>query len=183
MKAQQVIQVKSREEIRDDIQFAALDTVVSLNSLYAVSSFLGFSLTTIGLHSIDGRLGCDANISTIRTLMFFEVISFAFFLTSSLVAHGLKIMIKLVNAAESNKEFRSHFNRKSIRKVMLCAIFSSILGCIFLILSIVNILQIRLGILSCRSPSTVQGAVALVVIVSCGVVFHVGITVLAFLYV
>ena len=156
---------------------------MSFNSLYAVSSFLGFSLTTIGLHSIDGRLGCDANISTIRTLMFFEVISFAFFLTSSWVAHGLKIMIKLVNAAESNKEFRSHFNRKSIRKVMLCAIFSSILGCIFLILSIVNILQIRLGILSCRSLSTVQGAVALVVIVSCGVVFHVGITVLAFLYV
>uniref|UniRef100_F6HDZ6 Uncharacterized protein n=1 Tax=Vitis vinifera TaxID=29760 RepID=F6HDZ6_VITVI len=154
MKAQQVIQVKSREEIRDDVQFAALDTVVSLNSLYVVSSFLGFSLTTIGLHSIDGRLGCDANISTIRTLMFFEVISFAFFLTSSLVAHGLKIMIKLVNAAESNKEFRSHFNRKSIRKI-------------------------RLGILSCRSLSTVQGAVALVVIVSCGVVFHVGITVLA----
>ncbi|KAL6344027.1 hypothetical protein AAG906_027800 [Vitis piasezkii] len=148
MEAQQVIQVKSREEIRDDIHFAALATFVSLNSLYAVFSFLGLYLTIIGLHSIDGRLGCDANISTIRTLMLFE------------------IMIKLVNAAESNEELRSQFHRKSIRKVML-----------------LNILQIRLGILSCRSPSTVQGAVALVVIVTCGVVFHVGITVLAFLYV
>ena len=68
--------------------------------------------------------------------MLFEVVSFAFFLISSLVAHGLKIMIKLVNAAESNEEFISHFNKKSFRKVMLCAIFSSILGRLFLIPSI-----------------------------------------------
>ena len=66
---------------------------------------------------------------------------------------------------------------------MLYAIFNSILGCLFLILSIVNVFQIRLGILSCRSPSIVQGVVALVVIVTCGVVFHVAITILAFLYV
>ena len=77
----------------------------------------------------------------------------------------------------------NHFNRKSIRKGMLYAIFNSILGCLFLILSIVNVFQIRLGILSCRSPSIVQGVVALVVIVTCGVVFHVAITILAFLYV
>ena len=95
-----------------------LSSVVSLNSIYVAFSFLGLSLTTIGLHSIDGRLGYNANISTIRSLMLFEVISFAFFLTSSLVAHGLKIMIKLINGAESNEEFRSHFNKKSIRKVM-----------------------------------------------------------------
>ena len=132
-----------------------LDNIVSLNFLCVASSFLGLSLTTIGLRSMDGHLDCDPNINTIKSLMLFEVISFAFFLTSSLVAYDLKIMISLVNAAELNEEFRSHFNRKSFRKVMLCVIFSSILGCLFLILSIVYILQIRLGILSRKSPSTV----------------------------
>ncbi|RVW19455.1 hypothetical protein CK203_114594 [Vitis vinifera] len=156
---------KSREELRDEIHLVALDSIVSLtqgldnivslNFLCVASSFLGLSLTTIGLRSMDGHLDCDPNINTIKSLMLFEVISFAFFLTSSLVAYDLKIMISLVNAAELNEEFRSHFNRKSIRKVMLCVIFSSILGCLFLILSIVYILQIRLGILSRKSPSTV----------------------------
>ena len=84
-------------------------------------------------HSLSGNIdiGCDANYSMIRSLMFFEVVSFAFFLTSSLVAHGLKIMIKLINGVESNEEFRSHFNRNSIRKVMLCVVFNSIMGCFF----------------------------------------------------
>ena len=135
------------------------------------------------LQSIDGRFGCNPNISTIRNLMLFEVISFAFFLASSLVAYGLKIMMSLINAAELNEEFRNHFNRKSIWKVMLCAIFTSILGCFFLILSIVYILQIKLGVLSCESPSTVQGVVALIIIVTCGVIFHAAVTISAFLYV
>ena len=132
------------------------------------------------LQSIDGCLGCGPKI---RSLMLFEVISFAFFLASLLVAYGLKIMISLINAAELNEEFRNHCNRKSIRKVMLCAIFSSILGCLFLILSIVYILQIRLGISSCESPFTVQGVVALVIIVTCGVIFHAAVTISVFLYV
>ncbi|RVW74756.1 hypothetical protein CK203_064442 [Vitis vinifera] len=123
-----IIQVKSREELRDEIHLAALDSVVNLNSLCAAFTFIGLSLTTMELQSIDGRFGCNPNISTIRNLMLFEVISFAFFLASSLVAYGLKIMMSLINAAELNEEFRNHFNRKSIRKVMLCAIFTSILG-------------------------------------------------------
>ena len=164
----------------DEIHLTALDSVVILNSLCAAFTFIGLSLTTMELQSIDGCLGCGPKI---RSLMLFEVISFAFFLASLLVAYGLKIMISLINAAELNKEFRNHFNRKSIRKVMLCAIFSSILGCLFLILSIVYILQIRLGISSCESPFTVQGVVALVIIVTCGVIFHAAVTISVFLYV
>ena len=104
---------------------------ISTPCVLAAFTFIGLSLTTMELQSIDGRFGCNPNISTIRNLMLFEVISFAFFLASSLVAYGLKIMISLINAAELNEEFRNHFNRKSIRKVMLCAIFTSILGCFF----------------------------------------------------
>ncbi|RVW57692.1 hypothetical protein CK203_116880 [Vitis vinifera] len=126
MEPQRIIQVKSREELRYEIHLAALDSVVNLNSLCAAFTFIGLSLTTMELQSIDGRFGCNPNISTIRNLMLFEVISFVFFLASSLVAYGLKIMISLINAAELNEEFRNHFNRKSIRKVMLCAIFTSI---------------------------------------------------------
>ncbi|RVW26457.1 hypothetical protein CK203_093941 [Vitis vinifera] len=76
----------------DDIGIAAKTTI---NAMQPYS----------GLHSIDGCLGYNAKISTIRSLMLFEVVSFAVFLTSSLVAHDLKIMIKLVNGAESNEEF------------------------------------------------------------------------------
>ncbi|RVW71588.1 hypothetical protein CK203_052682 [Vitis vinifera] len=65
----------------------------------------GMRMHPLRLHSIDGCLGYNAKISTIRSLMLFEVVSFAVFLTSSLVAHDLKIMIKLVNGAESNEEF------------------------------------------------------------------------------
>ena len=49
-----------------------------------------------------------------------------FFLTSTLVTHDLKIVIKLINYMQSNEEFRSHFDRKYVLKVMLCVVFSSI---------------------------------------------------------
>ncbi|RVW17930.1 hypothetical protein CK203_108009 [Vitis vinifera] len=115
MEPQRIIQVKSREELRDEIHLTALDSVVILNFLCAAFTFIGLSLTTMELQSIDGCLGCGPKI---RSLMLFEVISFAFFLASLLVAYGLKIMISLINAAELNKEFRNHFNRKSIRKIL-----------------------------------------------------------------
>ena len=43
--------------------------------------------------------------------------------------------------------------------------------------------MIKLGVLSCESPSTVQGVVALIIIVTCGVIFHAAVTISAFLYV
>ncbi|KAF2284675.1 hypothetical protein GH714_029068 [Hevea brasiliensis] len=117
-----------------------------------------------GQRSLENRSACDAGIDVAKKLLVFEVVSFSFFLFSSLIAQGLKLAINLLNSKDVDEAFRAHINLKVLRFGMMGSAVGSVMGCIFLVLSMVNVIQIRLGMLSCGSKSAVHAVTALVLL-------------------
>lgn len=112
----------------------------------------------------------------------FEVVSFSFFLFSSLVAQGLKLAINLLNSKDVDEAFRAHINLKVLRLGMLASAIGSVMGCLFLMLSMVDVIQIRLGMLSCGSKSAVHAVAALLVLVSSALLVYISTAIYAFLH-
>ncbi|XP_068322179.1 uncharacterized protein [Pyrus communis] len=148
------------------VHVTALDGLVDVNSLFTIAVFVGLSLATPGQRSLENRTSCDAGIDVAKKLLVFEVVSFSFFLFSSLVAQGLKLAINLLNSKNVEDAFRGDINLKVLRFGMLGSAFGSVMGCVFLMLSMVNVIQTRLGMLSCGSKSAVHAVAAIVVLVT-----------------
>ncbi|XP_054785399.1 uncharacterized protein LOC129291871 [Prosopis cineraria] len=163
-----------------NIQVTALDGIVNVNSLFTIAVFVGLSLTTPGQRSLENRSSCDAGTDVAKKLLVFEVVSFSFFLFSSLVAQGLKLAINLLNSKDVDEAFRSHLNVKVLRLGMLGSAVGSVMGCLFLMLSMINVIQIRLGLLSCGSKSAIHSVIALVVLVSSALLTYISTAVYAF---
>lgn len=156
------------------IHVTALDGVVNVNSLFTVAVFVGLSLTAPGERSLtDNHTQCDAGPNVIRNLLVFEVVSFSFFLFSSLVAQGLKLAINLINSKDPHDAVRAHINTRLLRLGMLASAAGSVMGCIFLLLSMVDVIQIRLGMLSCGSQSAVRAVAGLIGLVTTALAVYV----------
>ncbi|WOG90244.1 hypothetical protein DCAR_0209487 [Daucus carota subsp. sativus] len=65
---------------------------------------------------------------------------------------------------------------------MMGSAVGSVMGCLFLMLSMVNVIQIRLGMLSCGSRQTVQSVAALIVLVNSALAVYISTAVYAFLH-
>ncbi|EOA25480.1 hypothetical protein CARUB_v10018819mg [Capsella rubella] len=148
------------------VHVTALDGIVSANSLFTVAVFVGISFDQPRDLSLTDRSECNAGRDVERDLVVFEVISFAFFLFSSLVAQGMKLAINLLNSKETDEVFKANINRDVLRFGVVGAAGGSILGCVFLLLSIVDVIQLRIGLLSCGSALAIHTVLALVVLVS-----------------
>ncbi|OAY74625.1 uncharacterized protein LOC109707430 [Ananas comosus] len=160
------------------IHVTALDGVVNVNSLFTVAVFVGLSLT--GPPSPGQGGGCSAGADVARNLLAFEVVSFSFFLFSSLVAQGLKLALNLINANDPHDAFRARIDARLLRLGMLASAGGSVLGCVFLLLSMVDVIQIRLGLLSCGAPPAVRSAAALIALVSVALAVYVSTVFYAF---
>ncbi|XP_050365087.1 uncharacterized protein LOC126783626 [Argentina anserina] len=174
--------VTSMSSSTTSVHVTALDGLVNVNSLFTIAVFVGLSLTVPGQKSLENRTACDAGIDVAKKLLVFEVVSFSFFLFSSLVAQGLKLAINLLNSKDVDDAFRAHINLKVLRFGMLGSAFGSVMGCLFLMLSMVNVIQIRLGMLSCGSKSAVHSVAALVVLVSSALLVYLTTAIYAFLH-
>lgn len=144
-----------------------------MNSLFTIAVFIGLSFASPNQHSLENRPECDADPVVAKTLVMYEVISFAFFLVLSLAAKSLKVLlnfykirhqIELVGIPDerSRKIILSHAFRHTLFVVSALA---SACGIIFLTLSMVNVIQIRLGKLSCGSVYTYKSVISLTVLV------------------
>eukprot|EP00253_Pinus_taeda_P017620 PITA_17620 len=178
---------KPLEDIKRDlskgttsVQVTALDGLVSVNSLFTVAVFVGLSLATPGQKSLEHSGGCDAGENILKNLLLFEVVSFSSFLFSSLVAQGLKLAINIDNSKNPNEATKGHINNMLLRIGMLASALGSIVGCVFLMLSMVHVIQIRLGLLSCGVISTVKATVCLISLVSTALLVYVSIVIYAF---
>lgn len=160
----------------------ALDGLVNVNSLFTVAVFVGLSLATPGQKSLEERSNCDAGIDVVKKLLVFEVVSFSFFLFSSLVAQGLKLAINLLNSKDADEAFRAHVNAKVLRLGMVGSAVGSVMGCLFLMLSMVNVIEIRLGMLSCGSKSAVHTVAVLVILVTSALLVYISTVIYAFLH-
>lgn len=162
------------------VHVSALDGLVNVNSLFTIAVFVGLSLATPGQHSLEQRSSCDASADVAKKLLVFEVVSFSFFLFSSLVAQGLKLALNLLNSKDVDEIFRAHINIKVLRWGMMASAVGSVMGCLFLMLSMVNVIQIRLGMLSCGSQSAAQAVATLVSLVSSALLVYISTAIYAF---
>ncbi|KAI4354107.1 hypothetical protein L6164_003006 [Bauhinia variegata] len=162
------------------IHVTALDGIVNVNSLFTFAVFVGLSLAP-GQRSLDDRTACDAGINVAKKLIVFEVFSFSFFLFSSLIAQGLKLAINLINSKEVYAS-RAQVNLRLLKFGIMGSVVGSVMGCLFLMLSMVNIIEIRLGLLSCRSKHTVCAITSLVVLVSSALLVYISTYIYAVVY-
>jgi hypothetical protein len=164
------------------VHVTALDGIVNANSLFTIAVFVGLSLDIPDQNSMENNTACYVGVDVLRNLVVFEVVSFSFFLYSSLVAQGLKLAINLLNSNEVNEAFRAHINKKVLRLGMIGSAIGSVMGCLFLMLSMVNVIQIRLGMLSCGSKSAVHAVAALLILVSSALLVYISTVIYAFLH-
>lgn len=159
-----VIQFNSK-----DAHIKTLDDLVSVNSLFTLAVFVGLSQAAPGTRSLDGRDECDAPPSVAKMLVLYEVVAFACFLLSSLVAKVLKLHLSLDGG---NYDFISkRFDMKDFMLIVTGA--ASVSGIVLLTLSVINIVQIRIGLYSCGSAESRQAIWALCLIVGMALVVYV----------
>ncbi|RCV41202.1 hypothetical protein SEVIR_9G115600v4 [Setaria viridis] len=158
------------------VHVTALDGVVNVNSLFTVAVFVGLSLATPEqLRSLAGDPSCDAGPGVARSLLVLEVVAFSSFLFSSLVAQGLKLALNLINSKDPHDALRAHIDARVLRLGMLASAVGSVVGCVFLMVSMVMVVQIRLGTLGCASNrAAAKAAAGLVGLVTTALAVYVG---------
>ncbi|KAI3450136.1 hypothetical protein Pfo_006801 [Paulownia fortunei] len=157
---------------KTSVHVTALDGIVNVNSLFTVAIFIGFSLTVPAASGAGNKPSCNASIEIVRKLIVFEVISFSFFLFSSLIAQSLKLAINLVNSLDSNDPHKADIDSFCMKYGLVGSGIGSVLGCTFLMLSIVDFIQVKLGVFSCGGKS-VYAIVTLVVLVGTSLLVYI----------
>ncbi|KAM1148720.1 hypothetical protein ACFX2B_029090 [Malus domestica] len=166
------------------IHIMALDGIVNVNSLFSFAPFVGLTFypTTDPADMLIGsNTACAAGASSAEGLIAFHVYSFSSFLFSSLVALALKQAIKISkDIGEYNGDGSSvshshigHVNRVALRVGTLVSAFGSVAGCGFLVMALVDLVQIKLGRLGCGSLYTLAAIGPLVTLVPLALVIYV----------
>ncbi|KDP42184.1 hypothetical protein JCGZ_02914 [Jatropha curcas] len=161
----------------------ALDGIVNVNSLFTLALFLGLAWYPVPDPTITlvTDPSCTASSAIVENLVTFHVYSFSSFLFSSLVALALKQAIKIADKDDDNiisvEELGSaslvHVDMVALRVGTLVSGFGSVFGCGFLMMALVNLVQIKLGILACGSLYTVAAIGPLVILVPLALVIYV----------
>jgi hypothetical protein len=129
-----------------DVAVKALEGIVSANTFFTVAVFIGITGTITPSSGISPN--CLPGDDIARNFFLFEILSFGFYLLSSLVAQGMKLAVTLLAAA------------------------CSIMGTFFLLLSMVDAIQLKFGLVSCGIPLAVGATLALAALVLGGLVFY-----------
>ncbi|XP_022848941.1 uncharacterized protein LOC111371277 [Olea europaea var. sylvestris] len=154
------------------VHVTALDGIVNVNSLFTMAIFIGFSLTVPAAGSAGNDPSCIASVKQVRRLIVFEVISFSFFLFSSLIAQSLKLAINLLNSLDATDPHKADIDSSFHKYALFGSAIGSVLGCVFLMLSIVDFVQVKLGVLSCGGEP-VYAVVTLVVSVGSALLIYI----------
>ncbi|XP_062188684.1 uncharacterized protein LOC133891970 [Phragmites australis] len=183
------------------IQVTALDGIVNVNSLFTLAAFLGLawrpSSDGPGLANGADNTGnpCAAGDRVESDLVSFHVLAFACFLFSSLIALCLKQIVRTyplyrrgggqgssaaAGAAVVGRTAR--INRAALRVGILTSAVGSVGGCGFLMMALVNVVQVKLGRLGCGAGGSAAWAavVPLVTLVPAAMLIYIGIVFYAF---
>ncbi|KAJ9693298.1 hypothetical protein PVL29_012168 [Vitis rotundifolia] len=141
-----------------------LDDVINVNALFTSAVFIGLSFSS-STSTLETREECKPGLGIEKWLVIFEIIAFGFFLVSSLLGKALKIQLHIVKN-------NSCFIQNTCRAMMVLCAACSILGSVFLFLSMINVVQMRLGKLTCKGNAWI-GAGSLVILYFLGLLFWV----------
>lgn len=144
-----------------------LDDLARVNGMFTFAVFIGLTFASDKKFCLATDLErCTPDIKVAKRLVVYEVVSYSCYLLSSLVAKALKVHLSTHFMGGGGNIYRT----KLIRHVLVSlSVFGSIFGCIFLITSMTDIVQIRLGKISCHAPTTLNAFIALVLVASISV--------------
>lgn len=177
------------------IHIMALDGIVNVNSLFSIALFIGltwYPTTDLNSMLLGSNKACAAGTDAAEGLISFHVYSFSSFLFSSLIALALKQAIKIsqisccssIGNGGSDSELlganMGHVNQVGLRVGTLVSAFGSVLGCGFLMMALVDLVQIKLGRLSCGDLYTFAAIGPLVTLVPLALVIYVFLVLHAF---
>lgn len=182
------------------IHITALDGIVNVNSLFTLAAFLGLAWrpSSDGPGLADGadRTGnpCAAGDRAESDLVSFHVLAFACFLFSSLVALCLKQLVRTYPAPHRRRAASAsasasaaggrtaRINRAALRVGILASAVGSVAGCGFLMMALVNVVQVKLGRLGCGAGGAAAWAavVPLVTLVPSAMLIYIGTVFYAF---
>lgn len=175
------------------IHVTALDGIVNVNSLFTLAAFVGLAWrpSSDGPGLADGadRTGnpCAAGDRAESDLVSFHVLAFACFLFSSIVALCLKQLVRTFpphhrQGASSAVGRTARINRAALRVGILASAVGSVAGCGFLMMALVNVVQVKLGRLGCGAGGSAAWAavVPLVTLVPAAMLIYIGIVFYAF---
>ncbi|KAK2651564.1 hypothetical protein Ddye_011420 [Dipteronia dyeriana] len=164
-----------------EVHQKALDDLVNVNSLFTLAVFVGLAYANPSQRSLENRPECDPDPGLAKRLVIYEVNSFACFLFSSLVAKAIKVILNI-----RKKELtRDHIlvPDRLCKKVILSetwkrislglSVFASFAGIVLLTLSMVYVVQIRVGKLTCGSDHALMAVVPLCAMVLTALLFYV----------
>ncbi|MBA0697073.1 hypothetical protein Goari_003581 [Gossypium aridum] len=173
------------------IHVTALDSVVNVNSLFTLAVFIGLAWNPYDPSNtlVDPNSRCAPTSKIAEDLIKFHVYSFSSFLFSSLIALAIKQAIKLAKPHTFNihvtfrgSEFLEHVdvNKTLLRVGMVVSGAGSVAGCVFLMLALVNVVQIKVGTLACGSGHAFAAVVPLVILVPLALLIYVCVGLYAF---
>lgn len=134
-------------------------------------------------------MACAAGPHVAEGMIAFHVYSFSSFLFSSLIALALKQAIKISKAGGGGGGggdqlllgvAMGHVNKACLRVGTLVSAFGSVLGCGFLMMALVDLVQVKLGTLACGSLYTIAAVGPLVILVPLALVIYVSLVLHAF---
>ncbi|TKY67392.1 hypothetical protein E2542_SST10285 [Spatholobus suberectus] len=184
--------VSCRKITTTRIHIMALDGIVNVNSLFTLALFLGITTTSTTNTLIGDDADCAAGTSISESLIAFHVYSFSSFLFSSLIALALKNVININKDVDDGDVLGNNNNNNnwihSVAKIntvvlrlgTLVSAFGSVFGCGFLVMALVDLVQIKLGTLACGSPHTFAAVAPLLVLVPTALLIYVILVLYAF---
>ncbi|OAY78164.1 hypothetical protein ACMD2_11052 [Ananas comosus] len=166
------------------IHITALDGVVNVNSLFTLAAFVGLAWNP-SAGATPGAAPCDVDFGKLESdLVSFHVLAFACFLFSSLVALCLKQAIRAHHPHHHPRRRSRHagaarVDRAALRGGIIACAAGSVFGCGFLMLALVNLVQIKLGRIGCGVAS-VAAVAPLVTLVPAAMLVYTAIVLYAF---
>ncbi|KDP45218.1 hypothetical protein JCGZ_15083 [Jatropha curcas] len=173
--------LRKPEKIKD-ILIKAMDDLVSVNSLFTVAVFLGLSFASPEqLHSLEtNRPACDPNVKMGKQLVLYEVVSFSCFLLSSLVAKALRVYLsifysdtKAADDDDNDKPDKLNLFHAGRAFMFAFATVASIIGVLFLTISMAMVVEMKIGKLSCGIHETHAAVIVLIVMVSFALLIYI----------
>ncbi|PIA54541.1 hypothetical protein AQUCO_00900833v1 [Aquilegia coerulea] len=179
--------VRENEPIRKltSIYLTALDGALNVNSLFMLAVFLGLAWNPFDPnYSLIDDERCFPGPKVAEDLISFHVFSFASFLFSSLIALSLKQALKISrsnNRGDVMRVMKARIDKTFLRVGILAISAGSVFGCGFLVLAMINVVQLKLGKLNCpNSNYSISAIVPLVIFVPGALVIYVCLVLYAF---
>ncbi|KAK3444023.1 hypothetical protein EUGRSUZ_A00231 [Eucalyptus grandis] len=143
----------------------ALDDLVNVNTLFTAAVFVGLAFANAGQQNIEGNKQCEAGVRVARRLVKNEVISFACYLFSSLVAKSLKTYLFTYLLSHHTLQKINCKSSKGLRGTLFALSTStSVIGGVLLLYSMVDMIQLRLGKIACKGTETLNAVGALMAV-------------------